>query len=196
MRPVIALTIALTLFAAVLANRSPGKAAGDEAVLTVGSRRFSASDVELRRRIVLQKYGDAGRAVLGAYAQLIEGYLLVEVLAGMGHPITEEDLDREIERIDRNTHDPEGLARLKAVCGGGKTAAYRRIAILPDFANRRFYYEVHSAFAPQATADKPKPDADEVFWARAGKIPVRVADPAIQALLKTKVSWAGRVNFE
>lgn len=151
--------------------------------LRIGDHRFTAGDIDVRRRIILQKYEDPDRARLGAYAQLIEGFLLVEVLAEEGRPITEADLDAETARIDRDTRDAERLRRLKEMCGDPQ--AYRRIGILPDFANRRFFYEVH-----------PQPDAHEIFWERAGNIPVRVVDPAVRGLLKTKVSWAAKVRWE
>jgi hypothetical protein len=88
------------------------------------------------------KYGDSGSAEVGAYARLIEGYLAAEILARLGKPIAEKDLDAEVARIDRNTLMPDRLKELKDLFGGETTRGYRDLAILPDFANRRFFFEV------------------------------------------------------
>src|ERR1043166_2107887 len=112
------------------------------AVLRVGPHAFSDVDVEARAKIVQLKYPDNDKARTGSYAQLVQGYLLAEVLDAMGSPVREADLDGEIARINRDTRDLEGLKRIKDLCGGEGTATYRRVAILPDFANRRFYFEI------------------------------------------------------
>lgn len=129
----------LALLAACGRGNAAPPAAPPDAVLRVGDHAFSKADLELRRRVVLLKYPDAPNARAGACAQLIQGSLLVEVLRAMGRPISPEDLDRELARIDRDTKDPDGLRRLKELCG----PAYARIAILPDFANRRFVFDVY-----------------------------------------------------
>ena len=114
--------------------------------LTVGANVFSQSDIRIRERVIATRSAVTEGLTEGAYAQLLQGFLFVEVLSAMGHPITEELLDREIRRIDESTHDPQGLLTLKEACGGGNSPAYRRIGILPDFANRVFSQQVY----PQA----------------------------------------------
>lgn len=109
------------------------------AALRVGDHAFTEADLDVRRRVILLKYPDTDNARVGACAQLIQGYLLVDALKALGDPITPEQMEREIARIDRETRDPDGLRRLKEICG----AAYDRIGILPDFANRRFFFEVY-----------------------------------------------------
>ena len=125
------------------APETNGPAVPFEVALRVGPHSFSADDLELRRRIIQFKYPTADSAQVGAAVQFIEGYLIVELLRRMGHPITDEQLDAEIARINRDTRDPDGLRRLKAICGGERTRAYGRIAILPEFANRRFFFDIY-----------------------------------------------------
>jgi len=103
----------------------------------------SASDIKIREQVIAVKSGAAEGMSEGAYAQMLHGLLFVEVLAAMGHPITEAMLEEEIRRIDQSTHDPQGLADLKKACGGGDSPSYRRIGILPDFANRVFSQQVY-----------------------------------------------------
>jgi hypothetical protein len=112
-------------------------------VLSVGGTSFTAADIKVRESVIALKSSGAEEVTIGAYAQLIQGSLFTEVLAAMGHPITEEMLELEIRRIDRNTHDPDGLLNLKNACGGGQSPTYRKIGILPDFANRVFTQQVY-----------------------------------------------------
>jgi len=111
--------------------------------LRVGNKIFAESDLATRERIVHWKYPEAENPRLYAVSQLIQGALLETTLERLGHPITAQDLAAELARIDASTRDPEGLATLKSLCGGAQGDTFGRIATLPDFANRRFYFEVY-----------------------------------------------------
>lgn len=111
--------------------------------LTVGDHRFSRDDIELRKEQIRWKYPGypEDRAARAACTQLILGYLLVEVLEAIGHPVTGNVLWKELHRIDRNTKRPKQLEALKAIYAD-QTDKYAAIGILPDLANRRYFYEV------------------------------------------------------
>jgi hypothetical protein len=111
--------------------------------MKVGGNVITLADIRIRERVIATRTAVTEGLTEGAYAQLLQGFLFVELLATMGHPVTDEMLDRELRRIDETTHDPQGLATLKSACGGGESMAYRRIGILPDFANRVFAQQVY-----------------------------------------------------
>lgn len=118
------------------ASHSPQQVSSQPAYLQVGKHHIDIEQVELREQLLLWKHGQQGDSRIGAVAQLVQGYLLAEVLESIGHPITEEQLSAEVERIDQETLRPARLEELKRMCGGEDSRAYREIAILPDFANR------------------------------------------------------------
>lgn len=118
-------------------------AAARRVVLRVEQHTFSMADIAVRERVVRQRFpeteGDMGAVAAG---QLIRGALLRIVLDRLGEPITPEILDAELARIETHTRDPQALARLQALCGGPTTRAYRELAILPDFADSRYFFSV------------------------------------------------------
>lgn len=147
---------------------------GAVVALQVGPHAFSPEDMEVRRGHILFKYPEAQMPEVGAISQVVLGYLYVCVLEGLGRPITEEVLDAEVARINKDTRDPEGLMRLKELAGGEKTRAYRRLVVLPDFANRRYNFEVF-------------PTLDEVHGERRGRT---------EALLASLLARGTGVSFE
>lgn len=130
------------------------------ALLTVGDHVFSAADVELRGKVIRFKYGDVPDLTVKAVAQILQGYLLVSVLARMGKPVTLAELQKEVGRIDADTKAPADLEKIKALFRDGRAQggivpgpgadaaapawgrAYAELFVLPDFANRRFYFDV------------------------------------------------------
>jgi hypothetical protein len=116
--------------------------------LTVGEHGFSEADVALREKVIRFKYGTVADIRVKAISQLVSGYLLVSVLEAMGKPVTYEILDEEVKRIDKQTQAPSDLKKIKKIFDGetgGKGVSgknYALIFVLPDFANRKYYYDV------------------------------------------------------
>jgi len=159
--------------AAAAASRSPGdpavrSAPEGQVFLAVGAHTFSRADVELREKVIRFKYGDVEDGAVKAVSQLVQGYLWVSLLASLGAPVTWEELQKEVERIDRSTQAPEDLAKIKAIFGpapSGNAASrdqgkqidwdYALLFVLPDYANRRYFYDV---FPKQKHLQKEKLD--------------------------------------
>lgn len=131
----------LTVFLALLACRQEETPpAADAPAIVVGRFTWSAPDVQMRARLVQHKYPEAKDPHLGAAGELIKGSLCALALDRLGEPITPGALDQELARIDKETRDPEGLAQMKALFGGGQSRAYREVGIFPDFANSRYFF--------------------------------------------------------
>jgi hypothetical protein len=159
-------------------------------VARVGSVRVTNEDVGARERILRWKYPNAPSVRSTAVASLIEAALLQQVLAQLGHPLGDVELDAEIARINQQTKDPARLGELKALCGGETSRCFRHLAILPDLANRRFYFEVH----PQLQGPESQP-ADEAFWERAGRIDVAIPDTSLREELVRNISWVRQLRL-
>ncbi|MBI4574804.1 MAG: hypothetical protein HY722_00915 [Planctomycetes bacterium] len=133
-------------------------AAGSVVAVAVGERAWTPEDLELRARLVLQGYPEYRDPHLAALAQVVEGGLYLEVCRAFGRPFTEEALDAELARIDRETQDPERLAARKALAGGAATRGYRWVLAGLDLANRHFsavyptLESVHGGLAGRARA--------------------------------------------
>ncbi|MCU0722466.1 MAG: hypothetical protein MUC63_02420 [Planctomycetes bacterium] len=119
-------------------------------LLDVGPHSFSREDVALRGRVIQFKYGAVDDLEAKAAAQLIQGYLYACVLEALGKPITGSVLEEEVRRIDKGTQAPEDLEKIKEIFRGGAGPAgsplwaddYAMIFVLPDFANRRLFFDV------------------------------------------------------
>jgi hypothetical protein len=137
---------------AATAPGSPVRRAAADPVLRVGPHSFSKADLELRGRVIQFKYGSVEDLEAKAAAQLIQGYLLASLLEAMGMPVTNAMLDEEVKRIDKSTQAPEDLEKIKGIfsAGGGagpskeppSTTDYALIFVLPDFANRKYHFDV------------------------------------------------------
>ncbi len=123
-------------------NKQEDKNQSAKIILSVGNLKSSENDLELRKKLIALKYGYEAATELVASSQLIHGFLYADVLNLIGKPITEEQITNEVERINRETRDPETLAKIKSIFGGDKTQQYRKIFILPDFANTRYSYQI------------------------------------------------------
>lgn len=115
------------------------------AVLQVGKHGFDQADLDMRAALIRYRYPEAQGAEVGAISQLVMGYLYVELLQFLDRPVTEQELDDEIQRVAASTQDPQGLARYQEIGGGRGSAGYRRIVILPDYANTRYHFQVFPA---------------------------------------------------
>jgi hypothetical protein len=100
---------------------------------------ISRRDAEYRDEII-RFYFPEDKRKLGL-EQLINSYTNAQILKHVGHDITPEVLQKEEERIDKNTLQPKKLEQIKAIFAGD-SAAYRRVYILPTYADRVIYYEV------------------------------------------------------
>ncbi len=81
-------------------------------------------------------YGeDAITSRKAGFMRMFEASILNEVLNRQGRPITGEDYNKEVSRIDSETRAPEILACIKKHFGDG-TARYERVFIRPILAQR------------------------------------------------------------
>lgn len=115
----------------------------DAPVLVVGRHELAQEDIALRQQQIRWKYGDVEeeRARRAAYSQLVFGYVLAEALRREGYPISEGQLVAELKRIDESTKRPQRLQELKQLYGSDP-GKYATVGILPDYANRRYFFEV------------------------------------------------------
>lgn len=116
-----------------------------ETICHVGPCEFSRADLELRRVHAALMYPQSSMAELGALSQLIKGALTLQVLQSVGAPITEAQLNAEVERIFANTGDAFALDEIARRAGGRDHPTFRRIVVLPDYANHRYHFEVFPA---------------------------------------------------
>jgi len=118
-------------------------ARSDAPVLLVGRHELSSLDIALRQRQIRWKYGDVEqeRARRAAHSQLVLGYVLAELLRREGHGVSEAELSAELARIDEYTKRPQRLQELKEIYGSDP-GRYATIGILPDYANRKYFFEV------------------------------------------------------
>lgn len=86
------------------------------AVLKVGSYSLSAKQVKYRDQVIYVNYPEEKRSL--GKEQLKKAYLYAEILKRNGRAITDEDLKKEAERIDKNTRMPEMLQRIKDIYKG------------------------------------------------------------------------------
>jgi hypothetical protein len=82
----------------------------------IGGIPVTEKDLSYRSRVSEVYYSGSGKRYV-ALAQLVKGYLAVEILKDLGDPTDNAALDREAARIDGSTKAPEVLAKIKAVYG-------------------------------------------------------------------------------
>lgn len=164
-------------------------------VLEIGRHRFDQADLDMRAQLIRYRYPESSGAETGAISQLVMGYLYVELLAFLERPVTEQDLDAEIRRVAASTQDPQGLARYQEIGGGRDSVGYRRIVILPDFANTRFHFQVFP------THEAIHREARLLSEALLRKLLARgeAADPAAEALpdkaLHERLAFSPKLGF-
>ena len=164
-------------------------------VLEIGRHRFDQADLDIRAALIKFRYPEASGAETGAISQLVMGYLYCELLDFLERPITEQDLDAEIRRVASSTQDPQGLARYQEIGGGKGSAGYRRIVILPDYANTRYHFQVFP------THDAIHREARLLSEALLRKLLARgdQADPSTEALpgkaLHERLAFSPKLGF-
>jgi hypothetical protein len=259
------------------------------------------TEEELSRQVQVSELyfpGSGQRYV--ALSQLLRGYLSVEVLKSLGHPVDDAILQGEAQRIDQETQAPELLKKIKGIYQGDRKL-YLQSFVRGVYAERFLYHEVflpsreiHQASRQKAedllkaalrspssfsriarekgteavtlrisatkgispsgremrskespseahleqaqpligylsklqpgqlhpevlewpegyqvlrllrqegrdwmvqSASIPKRDYEEWFWEQAGKIPVRISDPALKEELRKEVAWAQKLHL-
>jgi hypothetical protein len=137
----------------------------EPAVATVGDYRITQKDIEYRDQVIRVYYPDTAESY--GLKQLVASYTHAQVLKNNGVTIDESTLNAEIERIDKTTQAPETLERIKKVFGDNK-AAYKKVFILPTFADRTIYFDF---FRDNKDIHAPAQRKAEDFLAKA------IADP-------------------
>ncbi len=107
---------------------------------TVGTISISEKDISQRARVSEIYYPQSNRRYV-ALAQLIKGYVSLEILKSLGHKVDETVLEQEAGRIDRNTKAPDVLRKIKAVYGSDR-AGYIKTFVTIVYAERVLYNEV------------------------------------------------------
>lgn len=106
----------------------------------VGSIAITDQDIDLRAKVSEIYYPESGKRYVGL-AQLIKGYLSIEILKALGRTIDQSMLDAESKRIDENTKAPETLNKIKNIYGPDQKA-YIRTFVRVTYAERTLYGEV------------------------------------------------------
>lgn len=108
----------------------------DFTLVKVGDYEVTESMVEFREKVSKIYYPKEPTKV--GLDQLVRAYTMAHILKIHGVEITEEMLQREQQRIDKNTRDPVMLGRLKDVFGKN-AEAYKKCFILPNLVEKVFY---------------------------------------------------------
>jgi hypothetical protein len=172
----------------------------------VGAHDITEAMIAARRRHIDQYYPGSGSRV-AALAQLVQGYLAVEVLEARGVTLDRATWEAERDRIERDTRAPERLAQLRAVYGDDE-ASYLYVGVLPDFARARAHRHFGasedrvstararaSAFVDATTAD---PDAFAEAARAAGIEPLQVVADRERGIdsIQTPASDRGRPSSD
>lgn len=107
----------------------------EPSVAQVGDRAITADMLARRGRQIDIYYPGQSRPD-SALAQLIQGYLAVELLRREGIDLDRRAWIAERDRIERDTRDRDRLEQIKAIYADDEEA-YLRVGILPDFARSR-----------------------------------------------------------
>jgi hypothetical protein len=115
-------------------------AACTQKICEVGDTSITNKDISFRARVSEVYYPNSGKGYI-ALSQLIKGYLSEEMLKSLGHKVDEAVLEKEAERINKNTKAPETLKKIKDSYSSNK-AAYIKTFIRVVYAERALYNEV------------------------------------------------------
>lgn len=122
--------------------------------------------------------------------QLIKAFTYAQILKNNSHPVTDEILQKEEQRIDQKTLLPEKLQSIKAVFKGDQKA-YRKIFILPTYVERTIFYDFFLN-NPTAQAESKKIASD--FLETALKNPSQFAGLAKKGGLKTQKLFISEIE--
>jgi hypothetical protein len=129
----------LILVLGLIAVFSPCFAAAGEPA-RVGVLPITEKDLAQRAKVSEVYYPGSGKRYV-ALAQLVKGYLAIEVLKNLGVPTDNAALEREAARIDGSTKAPEMLAKIKAVYGEDRRG-YMDTFVRVVYGERGLYNEV------------------------------------------------------
>lgn len=104
----------------------------------VGDYKITKEEAQYRDRVIRIYYPQDTRRL--GLQQLIGSYIHAQILKNNGAEITEETLIKEEARIDKQTLVPETLSKIKGIFGPD-IKSYRRVFILPTYADRVIYFE-------------------------------------------------------
>lgn len=136
----VALAIVATIIFAgfLLFNLGEAKSLGDKTLVRIGQFQITEQMVKDRDALIRQRAANETRSL--GLQQLKNAYTLAQILINNGHPIDDSVLQKEEERVDRTTLMPEKLQAIKNIFGDRKDD-YRKVFILPVYAERVIYYE-------------------------------------------------------
>jgi hypothetical protein len=109
-------------------------------VSRVGEIAVSEKDLSLRSQVSEIYYPGSGKRYV-ALAQLVQGYLSLQVLESLGQNADPSTLEAEAKRIERDTKAPEALKRIQAVYARDPKA-YLLTFVRVVYAERVLYQEV------------------------------------------------------
>jgi hypothetical protein len=159
----------------------------------VGDYEITQQDVRYRNDL-FHVYSPNEKASPGL-EQLIKAFTYAQILKNNGHPITDDILKKEEQRIDQKTLVPEKLEIIKSIFKGDNQS-YRKIFILPTYVERTIFYDFFLK-DPAAQAASKKVASD--FLDSVLKNPSRFSTLAQKNNLKTHqlfISQTEGVYFE
>lgn len=109
-------------------------------ICTVGDLHISERDIDQRARVSEIYYPGSGKEYV-ALAQLIKGYLSLEILKSFNYKTDDIVLEGEAKRIDGNTKAPSVLKKIKDVYGRDN-AGYLRTFAQVVYGERVLYNEI------------------------------------------------------
>lgn len=161
----------------------------NKTVCVVGDINISEKDVEFRAKVSEVYYPQSGKQYI-ALAQLIKGYLSLQVLKSLGYEVNQSTLEEEARRIDKNTKAPVFLKKIKDIYGRDRNN-YLKTFVTVVYAERILYNEIFLK-----SKEIPKRNYDEWFWDMASKIPVKTYNQSLKGELLKKISWAKNLRLE
>ena len=136
-RPALLITMKTTIFIFNIIFLISGCSRG---VARVGSIPVMQKDLGLRVKVSEIYYPGSGKPYVGL-SQLIKGYLSLEILRSLGHPVDGAAIEAEAQRISMNTKAPDMLDKIKRVFGDNHTA-YLNVFVKTVYAERVLYSEI------------------------------------------------------
>ncbi len=107
---------------------------------SVGDIRINEKDLSSRAEISEIYYPGSGKRYI-ALAQLVKGYISLEILKELGYMVDEAVLESEADRIDKNTKAPDILNKIKEIFGRDRKG-YIKAFVQIVYAERVLYNEV------------------------------------------------------
>lgn len=138
----------------------------EKIVARVGDQTLVRSDLQQRQKVSDIYYPDRSEDYV-ALAQLLKGYLHLEVLRKMEYPLDRSIMESEALRIDQNSKDKSRLDRIKQVYDDDRDA-YLRTFVAIVYGERYLYNEVFSRSSNTHSAEFEKAAS---FLARSKKTP-------------------------